>query len=68
MIICFLCRRQCPQTKAVNVERNHWACGEPRHCHEYAQCAAAQRILTADRPRLNRRERALLDGSNLPLS
>lgn len=49
MITCFLCNRQWPKSKAVHVERNHWACGEPRHCHEYTQSVAAQRILREGR-------------------
>lgn len=50
MITCFLCQREWPKDKAHHVERGYWACGEPRHCHEYVMSAAAQTILRSNKP------------------
>ena len=52
MITRFLCKREWPKEKAHNVERDIWACGEPRHCHQYTNTAAATRLLHQGRGQL----------------
>lgn len=55
-VTCMLCGRLWPRTRSVNVERRQWVCGEPHHCHQYAQSVAAQSILAQQRkPTLWRR-------------
>lgn len=58
MITCFLCNRQWPKEKARHVERDHWACGEPRHCHQYTNSAAATKLLHQRRGPLYRTDPA----------